>query len=78
MMVVSGLLSSCDASPTNRFWASCPAWMRASISFIVTASAAISSRLSGTGTRSVRSEVVMSATLERMSSTDLMDRCTRT
>ena len=37
MMVVSGLLSSWEASPTNRRCASWPASIRASIAFIVTA-----------------------------------------
>ena len=77
MIVVSGLRSSCDASPTKRCCAAWPASIRASISFMVTASAAISSRLSGTGTRSVRSDALMSATLERISSTDLIERRTR-
>jgi hypothetical protein len=44
---------------------------------MVTASAAISSRLSGTGTRSVRSDVLISATRERISSTERSDRRTR-
>ena len=78
MIVVSGLRSSCDASPTNRCCAAWPASIRASISFMVTASAAISSRLSGTGTRPVRSDALMSATRERISSTDLIERRTRT
>ena len=47
MIVVSGLRSSCDASPTNRCCAAWPASMRASISFMVSAKADISSRLLG-------------------------------
>ena len=76
MMVVSGLRSSCDASPTKRCWAEWPASMRASISFMVSAKADISSRFSGTGTRSVRSDVLISATRERIASTDRIDRDT--
>jgi hypothetical protein len=44
---------------------------------MVTASAAISSRLSETGTYSVRSEALISATRERISSTDLIERRNR-
>ena len=74
MIVVSGLRSSCDASPTNRCWAEWPASIRASISFMVSAKADISSRFSGTGTRSVRSDVLISATRVRIASTDRIER----
>ena len=47
-----------------------------SISFIVIASAEISSLLSGTGTRSAKSEAEISATLLRIASTECKDRRT--
>ena len=50
--------------------------MRASISFMVSAKADISSRFSGTGTRSARSETLMSATRDRIASTERIDRDT--
>jgi hypothetical protein len=51
--------------------------MRASISFMVSASAEISWRCSGSGTRSVKSEVLISATRARIASTDLIERLTK-
>jgi len=51
-----------------------PLSIRASMSFIVVASAEISSRSGGTGTRSVKSEVVIAATRARIASTDRSER----
>ena len=61
MMVVNGLLSSCDASPTNRCCAISPASMRASIWFMVTASAGLA-LLEGdleTSLRTARSALIL-------------------
>ena len=50
-----GLRSSCEASATNRRWRSTEASSAASVSLVVRASRAISSRESGSGTRRERS-----------------------
>ncbi len=76
MIAANGLRSSCDASPDESPLSSWPASMRASISFMVIASAEISSKAIGTGTRSPKSELLMSATRARIASTDRSDRAT--